>query len=500
MDSLSAIASPFVLTLVIALIALIVVAIIVRSMFKRYIMVPPNRVAVFTGRGEAAVVRGRAKFQMPGQRVDYLELAPFKIDIDLKGAISKEGVPVDVTAVGMVRYGSSDDMIQAAIQRFLNADPHELHGQLNEILAANLRGIVATMTVEELNSDRDQLATRVIDEASTSLAKIGIEVDALAIQKIDDENGYLEALGRTKIAEVKRTAAIGEAVAERETRVQAAEATRASEIAESKSATSIAEAARDRDLLLAQYEAEVLAARAKAEQAGPLAKAEAEKEVGVAEEQAKAARTEAQLALQQQRTAVEQQRLQADVIAPAQAKQQAAVFEAQGARDASIFAAEAEAEATRRHGAAAADARKASAEADRVEGEVNAATLLAKLTAEADGQAKMAEALQQFTPEAIKLQLAPQLYQAMVDATAAAAAPLGNIDKVSVIGGGSDSSGGLMGGILGVTPQLIAQVISVLDANGVDVAGMLATSSHGSQPSAPATDSTVDQDGQPAKV
>src|SRR6188508_3041887 len=106
---------------------------------KNYIKVPPNEVAVFTGRGTPKVVRGGARFRVPGlERVDTMSLEPFNLNIELQKALSRGGVPINVDAVGLVRIGSTDEAIMTAVERFLTADANSLQMQINEILAGSL--------------------------------------------------------------------------------------------------------------------------------------------------------------------------------------------------------------------------------------------------------------------------------------------------------------------------------------------------------------------------
>ncbi|MGL5441891.1 MAG: SPFH domain-containing protein, partial [[Mycobacterium] stephanolepidis] len=151
--------SSLLIIVAIAIAALVLFVALPLVYVRNYIKVPPNEVAVFTGRGQPKVVRGGARFKMPGiERVDIMSLEPFNVNINLQNALSNNGVPVNVEAVGLVRIGSNDEAVQTAVQRFLTADLSELQRQINEILAGSLRGITATMTVEDLNSNRDSLA------------------------------------------------------------------------------------------------------------------------------------------------------------------------------------------------------------------------------------------------------------------------------------------------------------------------------------------------------
>ncbi len=462
-----------ILTIVLSIAALIVFVALPLIYVKNYIKVPPNEVAVFTGRGTPKVVRGGARFRIPGiERVDVMSLEPFNVNINLQNALSNNGVPVNVEAVGLVRIGSADEAVQTAVQRFLTSDPMELQRQINEILAGSLRGITATMTVEDLNSNRDSLARSVVEEAGGDLARIGMEVDVLKIAGISDRNGYLESLGQRRIAEVKRDAAVGTAEAERDAQIRSAKARQEGSIAQAEADTAIATANQRRDVELARLRAQTEAENAQADQAGPLAQAKANKDVGIAREQAEAARVEARTEVERKRAMQAEAALQADVIAPAEAERQAAIARAEGERRAAILRAEAEAESARQNGSAAADARKLAAAALQAEREAEAAGLRAKLEAEAIGKRQVADALNAFGEQAARLQTLPDVLRALVDATEKSAEQIGNIEKISIIGGAGDAKSSV-GTILGMSPQAIAGVIEMLRTAGIDVADLV---------------------------
>jgi flotillin len=503
--------STLVIVVVVAVAALLLFVALPLIYVKNYIKVPPNEVAVFTGRGAPKVVRGGARFRMPGiERVDIMSLEPFNVSINLQNALSNNGVPVNVEAVGLVRIGSNDEAVQTAVQRFLTSDLNELQRQINEILAGSLRGITATMTVEDLNSNRDSLARSVVEEAGADLARIGMEVDVIKIAGISDRNGYLESLGQRRIAEVKRDATVGTAEAERDAQILSAKARQAGAIAQAEADTAIATANQKRDVELARLRAFTEAENAQADQAGPLANARAQKDVGIAIEQAEAARVQARIEVEQRRAEQAQAALAADVIAPAEAQRQADIARAEGERQAAILAAEAAAEAQRRAGQAEADARKAAADALlverqaeanalqaklvaeaagkkeladalRVEQQAEAAGIEAKLMAEAAGKKEIAAALNSYNADAARLLMLPDVLAAVVKSTEAAATPLASVDRLSIIGGSSDAQDAV-GGLLGVSPLAVARIVESLKSSGIDLAEML----NGNSPKTPA--------------
>lgn len=457
----------------IAALAVIVALVLVAFLYaKNYVKVPPNQVGVFTGRGKLKVVRGGARFKMPIiERVDFMSLEPFNIEVQVNNVYSMNGVPVNVTAVGLIRFGSTDEMISTAVERFLTSDRASLHSQVREIVAGNMRGIVSQMTVEDLNSKRDEFTLNVVTEAEKAFQPIGMQLDVLTIQNISDDNGYLDALGQTRTAEVQRDAAIGRANAERDSMIQSAAADREGKTAQAEAATAIAQAEQERDIELARISANVERERATAEQSGPLAQAEARKAVVVAETDVERQQEQARIAVEEQRGLRAEKAQRADVIVPAEARRQAEVIEAEGEREAAIAKAQAAAEARTLAGRADADARKDLAAAKQVEMEAEAAGQAAGLKAQAEGQRELAEALNAFTPEATRLQILPQVIATMPEMAQAIAAQIGQIGNMVVIqSGGSGEGEDTVSKLATLVPAGMAAVAETVRAvTGMDV-------------------------------
>jgi flotillin len=458
----------------VAVVAVLVTFVLVAMIYARnYVKVPPNMVAVFTGRGRPKIVRGGARFRVPVlERVDLMSLEPFNIQVSVGNAISSNGVGIAVDVVALIRFGSTDEAIETGTQRFLTADRQELKGQLTEIIAGNMRAICAKMTVEDLNSNRDQLTRGVAEEAGAALGAIGMEIDVLTIQDVRDHNGYINALGRKRIAEVTRDAEVGEAQARRDARISAAEADQQSRTAEAKSREAIVESERALALKQAGIDTEVQAAQARAAQAGPLAQAEAQRAVVLAGVDTERERTERQIAVERQRAAQRQQALQADVIAPAEAERQAAVARAEGTKAVTIAAAEAAARRRELEGEADLKARTAGASALQREGEAQAAVDKAKLLAEAEGQKELAAALSAFSEEAARLRVLPDLIAVLPQIAHEVAAPMGNIANLTVLSGGSNGTDALSR-VAGSVPALLLQVLETAKAGGLDLGALL---------------------------
>jgi flotillin len=488
------------------IVALVILALIVgMALFSRnYVKVPPNAVAVFSGRKRQTadgrtvgyrMIKGGAAFRFPLlEQVDYLSLNVFTIPLEIKRAYTLKGVPISVKAVANVKIKSDDISLGAAAERFLGMSHEEIQQVIFQTLEGHLRSILGTLTVEEVNSDRQSFAQKLTSEAAVDLERMGIGVDVLTIQDVADEEGYLDALGKRRTAEVKRDGTIGEAEATRDAKIKSAQAMQEGEKAKFDADANIAAAQRDFQVKQAQFLAEVETQKAAAAQAGPLAEAKAKQNVVVEEVRVEKVRTQEQIAVQEQEVQRKQRELEATVIKAAEAerqaailraeaKKQAAILEAEGAKTAQIAMAEAAQEKLRQEGLGQAAAIEAQgrAEAAKVEaiGLAQARAIEAQGCAEAQAILRKAEAWKQFN-EAAKLQTIleklPSVLQASAGIFGAVAAPLGNIDKVVVIeqgnGGGGDGTGGI-GRVARTGPALVFSLLQQLQALGLDLPTVL---------------------------
>jgi flotillin len=470
---------------------------------RNYIKVPPNEAAVFSGRKRRLpdgrlvgyrLVRGGAALRIPLlEKVDYLALNVMTIPLEIRRAYTLKGVPVSVKAVANVKIKSDEVSLQAAAERFLGMSLDEVEKVIFQTLEGHLRAILGTLTVEEINNDRQSFAQKLTSEAATDLERMGIGVDVLTIQEISDEEGYLDALGKRRTAEVKRDAQIGEAEALRDSKINSSVAMQEGEKVKLDSEANISLAQRELEVKKAQYRAEVETERARAEQAGPLSSAKARQSVVAEEVRIEKVRTQEQIAVQEQEIQRREKELEATVVKPAEAERaaavlkaeaakQAAILEAEGRKAALIAIAEAEQERLRQEGLgrAAAVEAEGKAEAARIEatGLAQAKAIEAQGLAEANAILKKAEAWKQFN-EAARLQTILERLPGIIEASApvfgAVAAPLGNIDKVVVIeqGNGHGSAGGI-NRFAATAPSVIFGLLQQLEALGLDVPSLLA--------------------------
>jgi uncharacterized membrane protein YqiK len=246
------------------------------------------------------VVTGHGAFVTPFfRKVRYLTLSMQEAEV-AETCVTKQGISLNVRSVIAFKVGYDAESIVNAGQRFLS-DQDQMSVLTGRIFAGHLRSIIGSMTVEEIVTERQKLATEVLDGSKAEMATIGLTVDSLQIQSIDDMGaGYIAAMAAPNNAAIQRQAKIAQAAADQ----AAAEAQQAS-------VRKQAEFARQTSVVQAQYKAEIDKAQAQAAQAGPLAQAEAQQAVIA---------TQAKLA--QQQAELRQQQLVSEVIRPAEAEAQ----------------------------------------------------------------------------------------------------------------------------------------------------------------------------------
>jgi flotillin len=502
----------FLVPLMILLIALVVMVVITTAT-RNYIKVPPNKVAVFYGRKHQTpdgrvigfrLVTGGARFKWPVlEDVTYMDLMVFPIDLDVKDVPNKDGVLVSVQGVANVKIRNDEQSLIAAAERFLGLTQEDIHQIAYKNLEGHLRSIVGRLTVEEIVRDRQKFNQEVLTEATADLAKIGLGVDVLTVQKIEDKEGYIQALGKARTAEVKRDATIGEAVASREATIQSTTALREAKERENQNLALIAQAEKERDVKKATYEAEVQAQQARARQAGPLSEAKARQEVVEQEVLVDLVRTKRQTEVAEAEATKRERQLVAEIVKPAdadrqkiilgaEAQKQKEILEAEGRKTAIITVAEAErqhkalegigdAEALRAKLLAEAEGNKAKllAEAEGTKAKLlaEAEGVKAKLLAEAEGALKKAEAFQKLDESAktmLILERFPEVIKSFAPVAGAVAAPMGNIDKlVMVDGGGNGDGSGTLTRLANTVPTTMFNLMQTAKALGIDISQLL---------------------------
>ncbi|WP_052049904.1 flotillin family protein [Leptolyngbya sp. KIOST-1] len=287
-----------------------------------YYICQPSEVLIFAGDRRAVsdgrrvgyrLVKGGSSIRKPLlEKTFRMELTNMIIELKVASAYSKGGIPLNVDGVANIKIAGEEPAIHNAIERLLGKSREEIEKIARETLEGNLRGVLATLTPEQVNEDKMAFVRNLLDEADDDLAQLGLILDNLQIQNISDDVGYLNSIGRKQRADLLRDARIAEAEAKAQSALQAAENLKRTSLRqiEAKIATTRADADRRLQNALSQRQAAI---------------SEAESEIA-----AEVARTEAELAVQRERRNQVEQQLQADVIAPAVAACQQAQARAKG--------------------------------------------------------------------------------------------------------------------------------------------------------------------------
>jgi len=428
--------TPFVIAGIIVL-ALVVVLLAVRSLI---VICPPNRVAIISGRQRVLpdgrvvgyrLLKGGRTIRIPLiERVDWMDLNTISIDVGVSGAYSKGTIPLDVQGVANVKISSKEGVLENSVERFLGRPIDQVSQIAKETLEANLRGVLSTLTPEQVNEDRLKFAATLIEEADDDIRTLGLDLDVLKIQNVTDEVGYLESVGRLRTAEVIKSARVAEAERMAEADVAEAESRERSEIARAVADQAIVVEQNNLRVRTAELEAGALAKEAEATVAGDKARAVAEQELETA------------------RIELQKRRLEADVITPARAKKEAMELEAKG----------------------------------------EAASIIEDGAAQIEVFNRLVQQYQAAGADAEKifvLNMLPELVDKIVNTVRGV-----SIDRVSVI----DSGGNSEPGIPQVLSQLPGSVIKITEqienATGVNILSGLGRS--GSEPAPPAPPQSID--------
>jgi len=294
------------------------------AVVSRFLLIcQPNEVIVLSGRRRRLpdgsevgyrVIRGGRALRIPVmERAARLSLETIPLALTVQNAYSAGGIPLKVDAVANVKVASEEPLLGNAVERFLDKEMEEVHQIAKETLEGNLRGVLATLTPEEVNEDRLKFAQSLIEEADQDLGQLGLKLDTFKIQNVSDDAGYLDSIGRRKTAEVLSTARTAEALRQAEAEEAEAESKQRGEVARARAAQAIEVENTNLRVKRAELEKTAVVKEQEAKVAGEKAKAKFEQEA------------------EQERILLQQRRLMADVIEPAKARREAMEHEARGA-------------------------------------------------------------------------------------------------------------------------------------------------------------------------
>ena len=450
-------------------IILVVVVLVVGFCLSIWKRIPQNKAAVVTGLRKRIISGGGGLVWPLVERYDTISLENIKIPLDVENAISSQGVPVIVKSVAVVKVKSDKESIYSAVEQFCRGETtrtsNEIATQSSYVLVGKLREIIAKLTVEEIFQDKDKFSSEVQENAAISLAEMGLEIKAFTVMAIDDINGYLTALGRKRISEVKRDAQIAEADAARETVEKTAEANRLGEAARLLAETQVAEAAKEKELKVQAYRKEQESAKAIADNAYLIEENKVKKEVTETELQVELLRRQRETELAEQEAKRKEKELEATVNKQADAERYRQERLAEARRYEQVTEAEAQAEAVKLAG-------QARAEAIKVQGQAEAEAIQARGLAEAEAMMKKAEAFKQYNDAAViqmMIDRLPEIAKNVAD-------PLSKTEKIVVIdnGGSGDGKGSGASKVSGYVTDIMAQLPASVEAlTGVDLINVL---------------------------
>jgi flotillin len=437
----------------IALLVLFFVVITVLVVYlSRIRTVGPNEVLIISGRrrtvtnpltGEQEelsyriVKAGRAFIWPVIERVDVLSLELLTIEVSIDDVYTAQGVAISLDGVAQIKIASDDVSIHTAAERFLSKSRVELQEVAHETLAGHLRAIVGTLTVEEIYRERDKFAQSVQEVSADDLKNMGLAIDSFVIKDIRDKEGYLDALGRPRVADVKRKAVVAEQAAAAEEEA----------------------AKRDYGIKKAEYDRQVSRERAESDLAYTLQQSITNQQVREQEVQVDIVAKRKQIEVQEQEALRMERELEATIRKPAEAEQ----YRIQTIANAQKFQIEAEAageaEAIRARGLA-------EAEIIKQQGLAEAEVVRQQGLAEAEAMNKKAAAWQEYNQAAI----IQQLIDVMPQIAAAIAEPLAKTEKIVIIGGGGDGQGTGASKISADIATIIAQLPEMVEAlTGMDL-------------------------------
>src|SRR5881396_78098 len=444
---------------------------------SRYTKVGPNDVLIVSGRKHRFVdpdgtvrargfriVKGGGTFVYPiVEKVDILSLELLTIDVQTPEVYTSKGVPVRVDGVAQIKIKGDDISISTAAEQFLSKGPEDIKSIAMQTLEGHLRAILGTMTVEDIYQNRDAFAAKVQEVAAGDMANMGLGIVSFTIKDIRDSQGYLEALGKPRIAQVKRDAQIAQAEADRDAMVRSSQATQAGQEAKFAADSKIAEAQRDYQMNVANYQASVNEKKAEADLAYDLQKFKTGQLVKAEEVQVQIVEKQKQIELQQQEIMRKQRELEANVQKPADAER----YKVETLANARKFQLETEAagaaSAAKAKGFAAADVAKATgvaeAEANKARGLAEAAVIEAQGKATASAMQAKAESFKQYNEAAV----IEMIVRVLPEVAGRISESLSKMEKMVIINSGNGVGGGASK-LTGDVTQIVAQLPPVIES------------------------------------
>lgn len=466
------------------LVPIIVVAVIVvlgLAFWARYKTVSPDEAMIVTGSflgsknaltddtgRKIKIVRGGGAFILPVfQKAEFLSLLSHKLDVSTPEVYTEQGVPVMADGVAIIKIGGTVEDIATAAEQFMGKPTEALKGEAQEVLEGHLRAILGSMTVEEVYRNRDKFAQEVQGVAAKDLKKMGLQIVSFTIKDVRDKHGYLDALGKPRIAAVKRDAEIAEAEAVRDARIQKARAEEEGQKAELLRDTNIAEANKEKELKVASFKKDQDMAKAEADQAYHIQEARARQSVVEEQMRVELVRKEREIDLEAKEILRREKQYDAEVKKKADADRYAVETKAEADKLRQIREAEAMQYRLEAEAKALAEQKRleglAVADAERAKGTAEAEVIRLRGLAEAEAKVKLAEAFEKFGEAAVLdiiVKMLPELAGKVAE-------PIKGIDKLTVVdtgnGEGAARVSNYVTSLMATAPEMLKSV------SGIDV-------------------------------
>lgn len=453
-----------------------VVVIILAILASGYVKAPPDTAFIISGfqKGQRILI-GKAGIKLPFfERLDKLSLKLVAIDVKTSDAVpTADYINIQVDAAVNIKVGDEPQKLQKASQNFLNRDSEYIAKVAREVLEGNMREIVGKMRLEEMVSDRQKFAELVKENAEPDLAAMGLDIISFNVQNFVDSNQVIENLGIDNIVKIKKSAAIARANSEKEIKIAQARANKEANDERVLAETEIAKKNNDLAIKSAELKKESDIKKAEADAAYKIQEEQQRKELEITSANANIARQEREVELRAREVEVTEKSLEAEVKKKAEAEryakqQQADLYRRQKDAEADQFEKIREAEAKKAQAEAQRYAMEQEALGIKAKGEAEAASIRAQALAEAEGMEKKAEAYQRYN----KAAMAEMMIKVLPEIAGKIAEPLSQIDKITIIGGGSEDNG--IGSVAGNVPVVMAKLFeSMKEATGVDLSEIM---------------------------
>ena len=463
--------------LIVGVVAIVVVVIIIIQTIGRLLRkVGPNQALIVYGAGGTKVITGGSHFVIPlYQRAQDFSLELMSFDVaPSQDLYTTQGVAVNVEAVTQIKVRSDEESVKTAAEQFLSKRQEERESLIRLVMEGHLRGIVGQLTVEELVKDPENVGSKMLKTVTPDMEKMGLEVISFTIKDVRDKNDYISNMGRPQIVEIRKTADIASALAQRDTQIQQANASREAAVAksaadqgrvkaETESLALQAESQRNLALKKAAFDAEVKKQQATADKTYDIQANLMQQQVVTEAVKVTEAEKQAQIKVQQAEIQRRELELQATIQKPAEAERRRVETVAEAERQRLILEAQGQADAAKARGIGEAEANRARglAEADviRAKGLAEAEIIRAKGESEAEAMKVKAAAFREYNQAAVL----DKLLTGMPEMVRAIAEPLSKVDKVTIVSTGNGNDGMGASRITGDIMNMVAQVPALFE-------------------------------------